>query len=168
MLVLPPAHQQISTTAAWGLPREKAEPHCSQAGLLWAAVLPWAEAGSRCYSLCALVLVLLDDSAQKKGTSGSSEEFQSFKELVKRIQPLGSLNNSCHWRLYMISVILGRYMPFFNENILSPPVKNKFRQRKQDNIELEGRILQNIRADSSFPFLSLPPHPTLGTMPRIH
>lgn len=48
-------------------------------------------------------------------------------------------------------MILARYEHFFNENILSPPVRNKFRLRKQDNIELEGRILQNTRTDSSFP-----------------
>lgn len=54
-------------------------------------------------------------------------------------------------------MILTRCKHIFYENILSPPVRNKFRQRKQDNIELEGRILQNTRADSSFPI----PPPTL-------
>lgn len=54
----------------------------------------WAGAGSKRYSLCALVLALLDNGAQKKGILGSNEEFQSFKELAKRIQPLVSLNTS--------------------------------------------------------------------------
>lgn len=57
----------------------------------------------------------------------------------------------------MVSLILTRHKHICYENILSPPVRNKFRQRKQDNIELEGRILQSTRADSSFPI----PPPTL-------
>lgn len=120
---------------------------------------------SKTHSFCAPCLALLDNGAQgRKRTSGSIEERQSLKELAKRIWPLLSLNVSLPQET-LYDFCNSRKL-FFNENILSPPVKNKYRQRKQDNIELEGRILQNIRADSSFPIP--PPHPTPGTTPRIH
>lgn len=105
---------------------------------------------SKTYSFCALCLVLLDNGGQgKKRILGSIEELQSFKELAKRIWPIVSLNVSLIQET-LYDFCNSRKL-FFNENILSPPVKNKYRQRKQDNIELEGRILQNIRADSSLP-----------------
>lgn len=84
----PPAGQRKGRGGKGLSPTAAGQASCRQPLFLWAGV------GSKRYSLCALVPVLLDNGAQKKGILGSNEEFQSFKELVKTIRPLVSLNTS--------------------------------------------------------------------------